>query len=95
MVSFYVMSDARHPFEANSDAALEQRIRDDAVEQRITNGQPDLSSVTDLIAHDLVEKMLEDTPANRPVADKLLEYSQHALLSAIYLPCTALALWPL
>ena len=83
MVSFYVMSGGRHPFDAASDAA---------VEQRITNGQPDLSSVTDLVAHDLVEKMLEDTPAHRPAADKLLEYSQHALLSAIYLPCTALAL---
>ena len=77
MVSFYVMSGGRHPFEAASDAA---------VEQKITTGQPDLSSVTDLAALDLVKKMLEHIPANRPDADKLLKYSHHALLSAIHLP---------
>ena len=76
MVAFYVMSGGRHPFEAATDAA---------VEQKITTGQPDLSSVTDLVAQDLVEKMLEDIPANRPAANQLLKYSLHAILSAIYL----------
>ena len=81
MVAFYMMSGGRHPFEAASD---------DDVEAKIENGQPDLSSVTDVVAHDLVKKMLEDTPANRPAAKTLLKYSHLALLSAIYLPCLAL-----
>ena len=81
MVAFYVMSGGRHPFEAASDAA---------VEVKITNGQPDLSSVTDLVAQDLVKKMLEDIPSNRPAAKRLLKYSHLAQLSAICLPCLTL-----
>ena len=64
MISFFVVSGGRHPFHAASDAD---------VEEKIANGQPDLSSVSDRLALDLVEKMLEDVPADRPPADKLLK----------------------
>jgi serine/threonine protein kinase len=73
MISFFMMSGGRHPFHALSDAD---------VEEKIANGQPDMSSVSDRLAVDLVEKMLA-IPANRPPADKLLKYSHHALLSVI------------
>ena len=55
------MAGGRYPFDAASDTA---------VEKKIAKGRPELSSVTDRVACDFVEKMLEDIPADRPSAER-------------------------
>ena len=65
MVSSYLISGGDHPFEAATDADVETNIR---------HGQPDLTSVTDCFAVDLVARMLKTIPQDRPHAKTLRGY---------------------
>ena len=73
MLVYYMISRGTHPFEAAN------------VEAKIANGQPDLSSVTNRLALDLVGKMLEENPANRPSVTKLLRYSHYSLFGLLFI----------
>ncbi|KAI0235862.1 Serine/threonine-protein kinase/endoribonuclease IRE2 [Lamellibrachia satsuma] len=67
LVTFYMMSGGRHPFHAASAAD---------VKRKMVNGRSDsnLSAVQDLVAVDMVKKMLADNQADRPFADTLLRH---------------------
>ena len=64
MICFYMMSAGKHPFLAADDAG---------VKSNILSNSWDKSSVKDSLGVDLVERMLEDNPSDRPSAEALLK----------------------
>ncbi|KAI0240460.1 hypothetical protein LSAT2_008802 [Lamellibrachia satsuma] len=65
MVSFYMMSERRHPYQAACHSDIEANIVSDT---------PHLSTVRDRVAVDFVKPMLAANPTDRPSADVLLKH---------------------
>ena len=63
MVAFYMISGRIHPYDATLAADIERNI---------INDNPDLSTVSNRVALDLVRPMLAANMADRPTAEALL-----------------------
>ena len=77
MVAFYVTSGGIHPFADASPTTSDADVQDN-----IMNGKSDLLVVKDRLFVDMIEKMLEGNPADRPSAHTLLRYWHRILISA-------------
>ena len=63
MLVYYMLSRGTHPYQADTDSEVEQNILDD---------NPNLSSLDDSVAVDLVQSMLAPAPSDRPSVKSLL-----------------------
>lgn len=68
MLVYYILSGGKHPF------GLTKKPQDYEIEFNISKGRYRLNAVEDVVAKDLIEKMINKIPKQRPRVDECLRH---------------------
>lgn len=65
MLVYYILSDGKHPFDVNNSKDRETNIKE---------GTYSLDGVCDIVAQDLIKRMININPTQRPTIDEVLQH---------------------